>query len=220
MKLTSLLLIGSLATTPALAAAAGASGAPAFTPGFQAEAGVSYFIFDDAQYDNRAPAPTSVDESDRAAPFVAATYAFTPQFGLRLSYQFVNNAEATAEYSQPPGSLLPIVVWGNYRDDIHVVGLAPEFSFGLTQSISLALAPKLNWVASRGRIAYMTNNPTVQLVGPMRRNDDGFTLGASVRLTWAVGQRTSVNLGYEYVDLDPSFDRKAHVLSAGVAWRF
>lgn len=193
---------------------------PAFGAGFQAEAGVSYFNFIDGQYERNPPLALSKDEPNRAAPFVAVSHAFTPRLALRLSYQFVNNARATIEHGSPPGSMLPIVVFGHYRDDIHVVGLAPEFNFNLTPRFSFALAPKLNWVASRGMVAYSTTDPLILLVGPQSRSEHGFTAGGAARVQWSLGPRAAVTAGYEYSDLDPSFERKAHIFSAGLAWRF
>jgi hypothetical protein len=69
-------------------------------------------------------------------------------------------------------------------------------------------------------VSYSTTNPAVLLIGPRKRNDDGFTLGGSVRFLWSFSPRLAISLGYQYVDLDPSFDREAQVFSGGMQWKF
>lgn len=188
------------------------------------EVGASYLVPEGARLE-RSPRPLSVDEPERVAPFVAASYAFTDAFAVRFSYQFVDNLRATAQFGSPPGTpdglpVIPIVVWGHYRDDVHIVALAPEFRASLRPNLTLGLAPQLNWVASRGRISYATDYPLILLVAPYDRNDEGFTFGGAARLLWSLSGRTAVSLGYQYLDLEPSFDREAHVLSAGLLWKF
>lgn len=187
-----------------------------------AEAGAGYFRPENAHLES-SPTPLTLDEPSRLAPYVAATYGFTPRFGLRMSYQFVNNARATAQFGSPPGSqppVLPIVVWGHYHDDIHVVSAAPEFTWPLAPQLTIGIAPQLNWVASRGRVSYSTDYPLILLVAPRDRNEDGLTLGGSVRVRWALGPRASAVAGYQYIDIEPSFDRTAHVFSGGLQWKF
>lgn len=189
------------------------------TAQWTAEAGAGYFQLEDAHLE-QSPRPLTLDEPGRIAPFVAATYGFTPRFGLRMSYQFVNNARATAQLGSPPGSPLTVIVWGHYRDDIHVLSVAPEFSWLVAPKLTLAVAPQLNGVVSRGQVRYSTDYLAIMLVPPHRRNDEGLTPGATARLAWALGARTTVSLGYQFLDLEPSFDRQAHVFSGGLQWRF
>jgi hypothetical protein len=189
------------------------------SPAIQPEIGVSYFFLRHTALE-RGSYRLSIDEPEKFAPFVAANAELNDWLGLRFSYTFVNNARTTAMLGSPPGSPLTVVVWGHYDDDIHVVSAAPEFKWRFTPALSLGVAPQVNWVASRGTISYSTDNPTVLLVGPRDRHDDGFTLGGSARLLWSLSARATLTLGYQYLDLDPSFDREAHVISGGLQWKF
>jgi hypothetical protein len=183
------------------------------------EVGVSYFWLRDARIASSSPV-LAVDEPGRAAPYVALTYGVNARLGLRLSYHHIDDARTTSVLGSPPGALLPIVVWEHLRDDIHVASLAPEFTWPLGPTTLFAVAPQLNWVGSKGVVSYSTDNPLVLLIGPTSRRDDGFTVGGSIRFRQALGTRAALSLGYQFVDLDPSFDRRAHVLTGGVSWRF
>jgi hypothetical protein len=153
-------------------------------------------------------------------PFVAGTIGFTEHLGLRLSYTYLRGVETTTEFGLPIGALLAINVQGHYRDDINLASAAPEFTWNLGAKLALAVAPQVNWVRSRGVVSFSTNNPAVLLVAPRSRNDDGFTFGGSARLVYSFGARAAVAVGYQYVDLEPSFGRTANVFSGGVQWKF
>lgn len=186
------------------------------------EVGASYYFLRGARLEGTAT-PLSTDEPGKLAPFVAGTFAFNERVALRFSYSYLDNARTTVVFPGPPGSppsLLPIVIWGHYRDDVHIVSLAPEFSWALRPGLAFAVAPHVNWVASRGVVSFSTNGATILLVGPRARNDDGFTLAGAARLRWDLGARAALTLGYEYTDLAPSFGRRAHVASAGLRWKF
>jgi hypothetical protein len=211
MRIASSFLLAFFATSLAWASQAASP--------LQAEAGVSYFVLRHTRFESGATA-FRVDEPHNAAPFVALTRDVSDTWDVKLSYRYLNNVRTTVQFGSPPGSMLPVVVWGHYDDDVHMLTAAPEFKWRVASQLTFAIAPEVNWVASRGVVSYSTNNATVLLVGPRRRNDDGFTLGASARWLWTTGSRWAMMLGYEYVDLDPSFDREAHVFSGGVQWRF
>jgi hypothetical protein len=192
-------------------------------PKFHAEVGASAFLLRQRGALEPGPAPLTVDSPTKFSPFVAGTFAFWERFGLRLSYHHLNDVETTAEFGSPPGippSPLPIVVWGHYRDDVHLFSLMPEYTWNLARGLKLGIAPQLNWVASEGVIRYSTNNALILLMAPRQRDDHGFTLGGGARLLWALGARATLSLGYHHSDLGPSFHRRAHVLSAGFAWKF
>jgi hypothetical protein len=211
MKIVFFPLLGILLTALALGASA-----------IQPEVGASYFELHNARFEP-APTPLSVDEPSKGAPFIAVTHDFTDRFGFRLSYHHVNNLRATAQFGSPPGSPpspLAVVVWGHYHDDVHLLSAAPEFKWSFSPKLTFAIAPQLSWVASRGVVSYSTTNALIQLIGPRKRHQDGFTLGGSARFLWSLGHRSAVSVGYQYVDLNPSFDREAHVFSGGVRWRF
>lgn len=201
-----------------LAAAALTSAARAATA-FQAEAGASYYFLRDARLEG-APTPLSTDEPGKLAPFIAGSLAFNERVALRVSYAYLDHARSTAMFPGPPNSPLTVVVWGHYRDDVHVVSVAPEFTWALGPRLAFAVAPQVNWVASRGVVSYSTNSALILLVGPQARHDDGFTLGGAAKLRWTLGARSALSLGYEHVDLAPSFGRRAHVLSGGWRWKF
>lgn len=190
---------------------------------FRAEAGVSYFALHGARFENQ-PAPLALDQDGgRWAPFVAGSYAFTERVGVRLSYHYVHNLSATAEYGYPPGpgDVHPqVVTWGHYDDDIHLVTLAPQLKWAFNDRVSATVAPGLNWVASRGTVGYSTLNPAVTLPARRGRNESGLTLGAAAGLAWAVGEQGTFSLSYQWVDLDPSWNREAHVFSGGLGWQF
>lgn len=228
MKALSLALLATALALPASAA-----------PRLRFEAGAGYFFFRHARLADQ-PTAFAIDEPGRLAPFVAVSHDFTERFGLRWSYQHVDDAQTTTEFrwqvvpvdpqinvvppsTAIPGPVLlfaPPRVFGHYRDDIHILGLAPEFTWEFGRRLSVVLAPELNWVASRGTVSYSSDSAFVLLVAPRGRREDGFMLGGGAKARWALNERTALSLGYRYLDLEPSFDREAHVISAGVEWRF
>ncbi|HYP17494.1 MAG TPA: outer membrane beta-barrel protein [Opitutus sp.] len=185
------------------------------------ETGASYIALRDARFESR-PDPLHVDGGrSKVAPFIAAGYSFTERLGLRLSYHFLDDIRASAEFPHSPGHgdvHLPVVVWGHYRDDVHLVGLAPELRWARGDKLTFTFSPGLNWVASRGHVSYGTVE-TVPMTG-RKQSDEGFTLGGSVGLVWALAERSAVSLNYQYTDLDPSFGREAHLLTGGVRFSF
>ena len=190
---------------------------------FHAEAGGSAFFL--RQHGPLEPGrgPNSLENPEKSVPFVAVAMALSEAFALRLSYHALNDVETTAMFGSPPSDPsppLPVVVWGHYRDDVHLLTVTPEFKWRIHSALTLGAAPQLNWVKSDGVISYSTNNALVLLQAPRERDDDGFTLGATTRLSWAVGSRVSASLSYQYSDLGPSFHRRAHVVSAGLEWKF
>ncbi len=212
MKILSVLIfLGAISATSATA-----------SPAIHPEIGVSYFVLRNTKPES-STAPLSVDEPTKFAPFVAVRCEATPWLGLRLSYHFLNNLHTVTENGPPPGlplSTLPIFVRSHYQDDVHLVSAAPEFTWNIAPQWTVALAPQVNWVSSRGTISYSTNSPLLSLVAPRARNDDGFTLGGGGWVRWSLGARTTLSLGYQYLDLEPSFGREAHSFSGGVSWKF
>src|ERR1043165_8694865 len=143
MKILPTLLCSLLLAAPTWVAAAD----------LRAEAGVSYFVPRHGRFE-KSPAPLTLDDSNRGAPFVAVTRAVNENFGLRFSYHYVNEFRARTQLSSPPGSLLAIVVWGHYRDAVHLLSAEPELTWKLAPALTFAIAPQLNWVASRGTVSY------------------------------------------------------------------
>lgn len=192
------------------------------TPGAQAEIGASYFALRHSGLEGAANV-LSVDEPGKFAPFLAARYGFNDRFALRLSWHFLKNVRATATSGAPAGtppSVPPFVVWTHMHDDIHVLSAAPEIAWRVSPKVTFALAPQLNWVASRGTVSYSTLHPLILLPAPQARRDDGFALGGNARLLRSLGGRAALSVGYQFLNLDPSFGRQAHVISGGLQWRF
>lgn len=199
----------------------GSSLAPfALAGDFSAEAGASYVR--PRSFEAESTNVFGRQDRSRWAPYIAGRYVWNDWLGARLSYRHISDFRATIEYGIPPaGGVGPqVIVWGHYRDDVHQVSLAPEITFHPYAGLVLVVSPVVNWVSSRGDVSYSTNNPAVTLLAMRDRNDTGFTLGGSVQLRYALSARAAVTVGYEYVDLAPSFGRKAHVFSGGVQWTF
>lgn len=170
-----------------------------------------------------APAPLAQEQPGKWAPFLAAHIPLTDRFGLRFACDYLDDARTTATYGSPPGhppSPLAVVVTGHYRDDVQIFSVAPEWRWQPSPDFGLALAPQLNWVVSRGIVGYSSTDALILLIAPQPRREQAFTAGAGARVDWAIGARGALSLGYRYVDLAPSFERKAHALSAGVTWKF
>lgn len=193
---------------------------------FYVEAGVSFVGLADGRFE-RTPDAFFSDDGEEAAPFIAGGYSFSERFGMRASYHYIGDIKASAGYGHPPGMpdpVLPVVVYGHYKDDVHLVGLAPELRWAATEKLKLTFSPMLNWVASRGvaRYAYGATPPTTLLAPiPNRRHrDEGLTFGASIGMAWMIGERSTLSLSYQYTDLEPSWDRVAHLVSGALRWNF
>ena len=190
---------------------------------FYAEAGVSYLALREARFERTMdPLRTSGGRSE-AAPFIAGGVSFSEHFGLRLSYHYVDEIDAVAEFPSPPWGgpvTTPVVTWGYYEDEVHLVGLAPELRWAAGPKLRFTLAPTLNWVTSRGEVWYAAPNATI-LPGPARRyGKEDFTFGGSVGLVWTLTDQAAVSVGYQYANLKPSFDRTAHIVSGAFRWNF
>lgn len=192
-------------------------------PKFHAEAGASVFFIRQQGQLEPGPAPLSVAKPTPVAPYLAGSIPFSERFGLRFSYHYLNDVHTTAEFGSPPGlppSPLPIVVWGHFRDDVHLLSLMPGFKWRFNGALTVEIAPQLNWVASEGTISYSTNSALILLQAQRDRDDEDFTWGGSARLRWAFGPRSTLSVAYQYIDLTPSFQRRAHVVSTGLEWSF
>jgi hypothetical protein len=204
--ITALLVLGLIAAAPAGAVI-----------GF--EAGYSHFAFRDSDPEPGIGTRTA-DESSRGAPFIAGSMTLTNRIGLRLSYHYIDDIRTTADLILPPDWPATISVRGDYRDNVHLVTLAPEYGWSPRPRLLLAISPQLHWVNSRGHVSYSTNSPEVVLPDPERRNRHGFTLGISGRIGLTLSERSAAFAGYGFSDLDPSFGRQAHVFSGGFSYAF
>ncbi len=188
-----------------------------------AEAGVSYFALRGADFDGPNVLSASGGRNE-VAPFVAAGYRFTETFALRLSYHHVNEIASTVQYGYPPATggdvNIPMVVWGEHRDRVHVVGLAPELRWTLGDRLSATVSPALNWVASSGGVRYWTNSPAITIIPWRPHDDDALTFGGSLGLAYSLSERTGLSIAYQYADLDPSWGREAHIFSGALRLNF
>jgi opacity protein-like surface antigen len=185
------------------------------------EAGVSYFDLQGATFaDNTASNVAVVGVDDSAwAPIVAAGYSFTEHIGLRFSYQYVSDIRSAVDRTYPAGED-SYVVNSLYSDDLHILALAPEFKWILTPKLSFSLSPELNWIAMREDMRSHTDAPSITVIPQTSRTEEEFTFGASAGVSWALDERSALTLAYKYVDLKPSWDRTANVVSAGLRWKF
>ncbi len=213
MQCLKLALLGGMVAATAVAQQAG----------FYAEIGASYLSLHGERFERSPEALETRGGKARTAPFITAGYRVDDGLSVRLSYHAIGDIEASAKFASPPDPdepvNTPVVVWGRYEDEVHLVTLAPEFSWPRGK-LTFTVAPEVNWVSSRGRATYTMEDPTIAAIPPRRHSENGFTLGGAVGISYALAERTSVSLTYHYTDLDPSFDRQAHVLSGGVRWAF
>jgi hypothetical protein len=186
---------------------------------FGIEAGYSHFEFRDSDPERGIPT-RSISESSRGAPFVAGSMTLTERIGLRTSYHYIDNVRSTAQIATPFDWPDSINVFGHYRDNIHLVTIAPEYGWSPRPGLALAISPQLHWVNSRGRVDYETNSTEIQLPDPHRRNDHGFTLGISGRVGVSLSDRSAAFAGYSFSDLSPSFGRQAHIFFGGFSYAF
>lgn len=209
---------------------------PAFAESsLNTEAGVSYVFIRKARYETGS-ITTGVLSEDKSqvAPFVAIGHSFSESVSLRLSYQYIGNLNATTQsvfqIALPPGTNVPNPLIPNftnqYHDSVHVLGLAPEFKWRLSPKLGLTFSPELNWAADRGTIlsTEIHDQPISPFtaVAPKQASHtaENFSLGASAGVLWSLSERCSLAFSYRYTELQPSWNRQAHILSAALRWHF
>jgi hypothetical protein len=199
---------------------------------FYAEAGASHFALRGARFGSSplerfgGQLLTASSRQSRTAPLVAAGCSFGDFYGLRLSYQFIDDLSGTVEYGAPSGTVPRTAVYtrGYFRDEVHLLGIAPELKLPVNRIIKLTFSPTLNWVASRGEINHVYVD--VVSIAPLepfptrKQRKEAFTFGGSMGLTWSVAKHAALSVAYHYADLDPSFERTAHIVSGGLRWNF
>ena len=212
---------------------------PAFAVSpFYTEAGGSYVALRGAHFPNGAPqlpsitiyppiltwtqAPVTQDKS-KWSPFVALGYSFSDYLGVRLSYQYIGDLSARTEWDATfaPGyeTFAPAkepVFSSSYKDDIHVLSLAPELKWPIAGKLVVTLAPEINWMSIREEVqeTYVSNSAPV--ITNRSHNQKKYTLGASFGLLWSFTEQWAFAVRYKYTDLKPSFGRKAHGLTAAI----
>lgn len=186
-----------------------------------AEAGVGYAGLSGARFPTGQILPLAdVDADDGAwAPYLAAGYDFSERFALRASYTYLDGADATVTYRGNEGSTQYFLT-NRYEGRGHLLSLAPEFKWRVTPAVVFSVAPELNWLYLRESIATDTNMPHILVMADRVRSEEDLSLGGTASLQWAWSPAWTLAVRYRFVDLDPSWNRKAHVLSGGVIWRF
>ncbi len=191
---------------------------------FFAEGGGSLVLVGTASLPTTPNFSVSRQSNDRTkgAPYISAGVSFSERFRLRLSYHYIADLESTQTTTWAGGPTFAPEYDFHIRssDDVHIVGLAPELIWPVSQRVSLSVSPVLNWVASRGALHFSTNAPNISIIPRIDHRDDDFTFGGAVGLTWALAERMDAVFSYQYTDLKPSFGRTAQLLSAGLRWRF
>lgn len=191
-------------------------------PRFYAEAGVSYLAVEGTTSpDVHISLPLLARDHDKTAwsPFIAAGWNLSDHFGLRTAYRYVDGLNVQEAFAIQDGTGTYHLTT-RYSDDLHVVTLAPEFRWRAGHAAVITLSPELNWVHLRESVHTWTNAPAVDPAPPRTRSDEDFSLGGSAAVVWALTARWSLPLRYSYLDLDPSWNRRAHAVSAGLAWQF
>jgi len=228
MKLNQLLLLPLLLCATVLANAK-----------FYAEAGVGYATVRGGHFQSAAllgnpviqviPGPipptstiTAINQdSSTAVPFLAVGYSVSERLGLRLSYQYLGDLSARVDYRVViGGDALLGTYTTKFNDDVHIVSLAPEFTWPLAANFSLTLAPQLNWVSSDSELLSSTQSTQLSVIPRLTRQESEFTFGASAACVWHWTETSSVVLRYQYADLKPSWQREAHLVTGAVRWRF
>lgn len=211
-------------------AALGLATASSAKPTFYLEAGASHFALRDAELYRPLPIDpaaltvpvkvTTTQTKSKVGPLIAAGAEFNAWFGLRLSYQQLRGVRGLAlhewEINPPERHFLAT----RSEADVHVTTISPEFRRKIAANVEAFLRPELAWVVDRSELRTWTNLPAYDVVPYGETDENGFTVGGSAGLVWHVAPQWALSGGYQYVDLDPSSGRVAHVLSAALRFKF
>jgi hypothetical protein len=214
---------------------------------FYAEAGVSYVALSGASYQDRSGltvtsstktasevngdnmnAIMNLKNEDRStmAPFLAVGYSFSDWLGMRLSYQYIGHltAQTESETSLIPNAIYPPGALANtfathYNDDVHLLSLAPEIKWPVTDKLKLMFSPQLNWVLDRSEVQESAAFYPARFSSTAQTRQK-LSLGALVGAMWSCSKRCDLTASYQYADLNPSRGRQANIFSGAVRWRF
>ena len=228
MKITRLLLLPLLLCSTVLADAK-----------FYAEAGVGYASVRGARFQSEAFIDSSVillvpgtvpptatitsvsQDRSAASPFLALGYSLSERWSLRLSYRYLGDLSARVDYRVIVGGDTFVGTYTTkFNDDVHIVSLAPEFTWPVASHLSLTISPELNWVVNDSELLSTTQSSSVIITPRLTRHESKFTFGASAACVWDWTETSSVVLRYQYADLKSSREREAHLVTGAVRWRF
>lgn len=188
---------------------------------FQFETGLSYVHPTGGHFRFIFPY-TFKEDGNVWAPYVGLRTWLSSMIALRLAYQATATLEATATLVPlRPGEVRPAVLTPSVyrtRDKIDVVTFGPQFYFKLAPSLRLVLSPEASWVNDRGTAQYTYPNNSGS--GTYSYSKNKVTFGGSVSLNYAIDAHWSIESGYRLVDADPSWNRKLHLFSGGMLYKF
>ncbi|HVU36394.1 MAG TPA: hypothetical protein VHE61_23350 [Opitutaceae bacterium] len=175
------------------------------------EAGAGYVFVSGAHYETN-PDPAIRREDQRAwSPYVGVAAKISPTVAVRAAYQFIGGLETDAIYPYPPGpgTTKPMVVTpARYHSDIHVGSIGVQLQKPLTGRIAVFVTPALDWVFERGEVTYFSGPGTA-------RNRNALRVGATLGIHYQLERRWTADLGYRYIDAQPSWSRQLHALNLG-----
>lgn len=183
------------------------------------EAGASLLLLNDARLSSSLGS-TVVREDDSAwAPFLAAGYAFSERWGLRLSYHYVDGVKAAMDTTLVAGTESYLIAT-RLSDDIHIVSFGPEWRWPLSPALVLSASPTVSWVTVRAETLTTSDAPHIMIVPRTLWTHDDLTLGGGLGVAWQLSAAWAASLRYSYLDLEPSSDRSAHAISLGLRRNF
>jgi len=188
---------------------------------FQVETGLTYVHPTGGHFQFLFPY-TFKEVGNAWAPYVGVRTSLSPMIALRLAYQATAKLEATATLVPPlPGEIRPTIFTPpvyRFTDKIDVVTFGPQFHFKLAPSLNLIISPEANWVNDRGTARYIFENSLVPHGYSYSKSK--VTPGGSVSLNYAIDAHWSLESSYRLVDADPSWNRKLHLFSGGLLYKF
>jgi opacity protein-like surface antigen len=193
-----------------------------FSTSFYVEGGVSHVWFGvkDRPVSILALHERSEDKTAGAIR-VAGGAELTEHMGLELAYTRTGDYRATVQYYNLVGGDARVdTLRSDFTRNLDVVTLAPEFRWPLSATLSLSVSPQLNWIRTVEKVRNSSNNPTITYIPYYRRTQDDVTFGAAVGAAWRVSARWDVTLDYTYIDQKSDWYENAHLLTAGVRFRF
>ena len=161
---------------------------------------------------------------DRSAPVfhVAVGYRILDGLSLKVGYHQLGRTTSTQTADVVIGVAQTAAgdITMKYQDRVQAVSFSPEFRLAMTPKLSLTLAPELNWIFSQASLRTETDSPAISIIPFIERKSDKLTLGAALGAEWAATEKLTLSARYQFKDLDNSWDRQAHVFSAGLRFAF
>lgn len=188
---------------------------------FQVETGLSYVYPTGGQFRDFFPY-TLKEDGNVWTPYVGVRTWVSSTVALRLTYQATTTVEATASLVPPqPGEVRPDIFTPpifRLKDKIDVVTFGPQLHLKLAPALRLILSPEASWVDNRGTAR--STYPTTLGGTRFSYSKSKVTLAGSVSLNYTIDPHWSIESSYRLVDADPSWNRKLHLFSGGLLYKF